>query len=374
MIKKIGLASLLSVMCLLIPALVWADATVSIVPAEVQSPAAGETLTVDAEVTDVEGLFGYTLKITFDAAAVSFVSAEKSDFLPGAFAMDPVVKENSVEYSATMMGGDAVDGDGVLATFEFEVVEEKASTLELEATLSNDAAEEIPVTNEGAEITVEAQLEPVITAHEAGSKILTLEGVYPTANEHGHCYIAIWTGEFAIEEGMFLEYQIAVSPANTTSQASIDMHATDGTTLRDSGAIDQNELSAHPSTDLSDYTGNFDDTAEGDWYHRKISLDQLAGKTVDQVVFAMDSSEHEAGLFRAYVDNVQITTDDGRVLDVYLDEEVIPSTGEAQATEASADGGGVDSVEDYKVYINTGDVAVEPAGKLSTTWGKIKSQ
>lgn len=373
--KKItGLASLL-VMCLLIPAFVWADATVSLVPAEIQSPEVGAAFNVDVEITGVESLFGYTLKITFDPTAVSFSSAKNSDFLPGAFAMDPIEKENSVEYNVTMLGGNAVDGDGVLATFEFEVVEVKESTLELDVTLSDDMAEEILATTEDTQITVEqVQREPVISEHESGSKVLTLEGVYPTANEHGHCYIAVWTGEFAVEEGMFLEYQIAMTPFNTTAQASIDLHATDGTTLRDSGAEDQNGLSAHPATDLSDNTGNFDETAEGDWYHRKSSLDALAGKTIDQVVFAMDSSEHEAGLFRAYADNVQITDGEFRLLDVYIDEDVIQSSGEAQVTEASADGGGVVGVEDYKVYISTGDVAVEPAGKLSTTWGKMKSQ
>lgn len=372
--KKItGLALL--VMCLLIPTFVWAQATVSIVPAEIQSPEVGETFNVDVKITGVEGLFGYTLEIVFDSTTVSFSSAENSDFLPDAFVMEPIVEENSVEYNITMLGGNSVDGDGVLATFEFEVLEVKESTLELDVTLSNDMAEEIPATTEDAQIIVEqVQQEPVITEHEAGSKVLVLEGVYPTANEHGHCYIAIWNDEFAIEEGMFLEYQIAMAPFNTTAQASIDMHATDGTTLRDSEAQDQNALSAHPATDLSDYTGNFDDTAEGDWYHRKIELAALAGKTVDQVLFAMDSDKHEAGLFRAYADNVQITDGEFRLLDVYIDGDVIQSTGEAQVTEASAEGGGVAEVEDYKVYISTGDVAVEPAGKLSTTWGEIKSK
>jgi len=372
--KVIWLASLLSVMCLLVPSIVQADAVVSIVPAEIQSPAAGETITLDVEITGVEGLFGYTLKTTFDPTALSFVSVEKSDFLPGAFALDPIITDNSVEYNVTMLAGNPVDGDGVLATFEFEILEAKESTIGLEATLSDKTANAIPATIEGAEIIVEAAKEPVITEHEKGSKILTLEGVYPTANEHGHCYIPIWTGEFAIEEGMFLEYQIAMFSGNTTSQASIDMHAVDGTTLRDSGSEDQNGLSAHPNTDLSEYTGNFDDTADGDWYHRKISLDALAGKAIDQVVFAMDSNEHEAGLFRAYADNVQITDGEFRLLDVYIDGDIIQSTGQQEVTEASADGGGVVAVEGYKVYVSQGDVAVHPADKLSTTWGKIKFQ
>lgn len=372
--KIVGLATLLSVMCLLIPAFVWADAVVSIDPAEIQSPAAGETITVEVKVAGVEGLFGYTLTITFDPTAVSFVSAEKSDFLPGAFALDPITTDNSVEYNVTKMGGDPVDGDGLLSTFEFEVMEAKNSTLELDVTLSNASAEEIPVTIEGTKITG-GEVLPVITEHGAGSNVLTLEGTYPTT-DGGYCYIAIWTGEFVVEEGMFLEYQIAMSPANSTMQASIDMHTADGATLRDSGSVDQNELNAHPGTDLSDYTGNFDNTADGDWYHRKIALDNLAGKTVDYIVFATDSPQHEAGSFRAYADNVQITDGENRLLDVYIDEDLIQSTGEAEATEACTDGscGGEKNVENFKVYVTTGDVAVQPAGKLSTTWGNIKSQ
>lgn len=150
--KMIGLVSLLSVMCLLIPAIVWADAVVSIDPAEIQSPEAGETIAVDVKITGVEGLFGYTLTITFDLTAVNFVSAEKGEFLPDAFALDPIIGDNSVEYNAAKMGGDAVDGDGVLAIFEFEIVEVKNSTLELDAVLSDAMAQPIPVTTEGVEI------------------------------------------------------------------------------------------------------------------------------------------------------------------------------------------------------------------------------
>jgi len=152
--KIVWLSSLLSVICLLIPSIVWADAVVSIVPAEIQSPAAGKTITVDVKITGVEGLFGYTLKITFDPTAVGFVSAKKSDFLPGAFALDPIVGDNSVEYNVTMLTGNPVTGDGVLATFEFEIVEVKNSTLELSVVLSDASATEILATAESAEITI----------------------------------------------------------------------------------------------------------------------------------------------------------------------------------------------------------------------------
>lgn len=377
--KTIGLASLLTLMCLLIPAVVWADAVVSIEPGEVQSPVAGETLEFDLVITGAENVSGFQASVAYDTTALNYVSAVEGDFLKSVgstFWNPPKVEDGKVTLVSLLIGA-GVSGDGTLATASFEVVSAKESTLELTGVqISDPDGNEIPAETEDAIVTVEVEREPVITEHEADSKVLTLEGVYPTDNEHGHCYIAIWTGEFAISEGMFLEYQIAMSPANTTTQASIDLHASDGTTLRDSGSVDQNGLNAHPATDLSGYTGNFDDTAEGDWYHRKISLDALTGKTIDYIVFAMDSSEHSAGLFRAYADNVQISDDEGRLLDVYIDEEVIQSSGTAEVSSACTEGscGGVVGVEDYKVYVSVGDVAVEPAGKLSTTWGTIKSK
>jgi hypothetical protein len=149
-------------------------------------------------------------------------------------------------------------------------------------------------------------------------------------------------------------------------RGSVDLHASDGFTLRDSGAKDQNDISAHPAADLSEY-------ARDRWYHRKISLDPLAGKTIDGIMIATDSDEHAAGIFRAYVDNIQIT--DGEYTTVFIwgdaaSEGTVPITGSDTATGTAF--AGTDGMSEYSVSI-VGMTSVSPMGKLISTWGGIKS-
>jgi hypothetical protein len=150
---------------------------------------------------------------------------------------------------------------------------------------------------------------------------------------------------------------------NPTFRGTVDLHTTDGTTLRDSGATDQNGLSAHPSTDLSEY-------AKDGWYHRKISLAPLAGKTIDGVMIATDSNEHSAGIFRVYIDNIQITNGDGILEAIWMGEPTIPATGTSSATGTTL--AGTTGMSDYAVTI-VSDTLVMPKGKIAVTWGNIKS-
>ena len=55
---------------------------VSIDPATVDSPAAGEQLTVNINITGGMNVAGYQLDVTFDPTALSYVSSEKGDYLP----------------------------------------------------------------------------------------------------------------------------------------------------------------------------------------------------------------------------------------------------------------------------------------------------
>ena len=204
----------------------------------------------------------------------------------------------------------------------------------------------------------------VVKEHEPGSLILALEAVYDEANVHGHTYIDIWSGEMLIEAGMFLEFQVAMFSGNPTFRGTVDLHTTDGGNLRDSGTTDQNGVSAHPATDLSEH-------ARDRWYHRTISLDALVGKTIDGATIATDSNEHSAGLFRAYVDNIQITDGDYVLMTIYAGEETIPITGEATATGTTFTGA-PQGMSGYSASV-VGATPVTPAGKLIRSWGSIKS-
>ncbi|MDE0635596.1 MAG: cohesin domain-containing protein [Candidatus Poribacteria bacterium] len=64
------------------------DATVSIIPLPVESPAVGELFTVSLTLTDGEDIAGYQATIQYDTTALRFVSTEDGDFLPsGSFSI-----------------------------------------------------------------------------------------------------------------------------------------------------------------------------------------------------------------------------------------------------------------------------------------------
>ena len=149
---------------------------------------------------------------------------------------------------------------------------------------------------------------------------------------------------------------------NPVFSGAADLVTADKKTLRDSLAKDQNDISAHPSADLSKF-------ARDNWYHRKISLDALAGQKVVGAMIATDSDKHRAGLFRVYVDNIQITDGDCILLSIYQDEENVPITGNPTASDTTF--AGTAGTKDSSVSV-VGQTPVEPAGKLTSTWGNIK--
>ena len=133
--------------------------TVSIDPASIESPAAGEQLTVNINITDGMNVAGYQVTVTFDSTALSYVSIANGDFLPtGAFATTPIATDTSVTLGAaglpTATGVPTADGDGTLATVTFTVVEAKDSTIGLTDVLISDAtATAIDVTIQGGMVT-----------------------------------------------------------------------------------------------------------------------------------------------------------------------------------------------------------------------------
>ncbi len=119
----------------------YGQAIVSVEPAEVESPAAGEELTVSINIEDGAGVAGYQIIINFDPTALRYISGGNADYLPaGAFTVPVVATDNSITIAATSLTGAALDADGTLATVTFEVVEAKASIISLGGvTLADDA-------------------------------------------------------------------------------------------------------------------------------------------------------------------------------------------------------------------------------------------
>jgi len=447
--------------------------TVVIEPETQESPSVGETLTVTVNVKFVSRLFAYQFHLTFDNTALKFSGIRDEGFL-GVFgastfpflsldgqvagfqediAPDIAAAINlagALTAANTILDGTrGISGSGILTTITFEVLEARASTLELQNVILSDfdgqpietdvisgavtsppnappiakagddqsaamgesvafdgsassdpdgtilsylwnfgdgnTAEGVTVSHvydavgsytvtltvtddqgsagvDTLAVNVSESLPPVI--HSSSSSMLALQAVYDEANIHGHAYIDIWKGNLVIEAGQFLEFQVAMFSGNPVFSGSVDLHTLEGDTLGGSEAKDQNGVSAHPSADLSEY-------ARDEWYHRKISLDALAGKTLNVVMIATDSDAHDAGMFRVYVDNIQITDGTHILMSIYIDEETIPLTGSSTATDATI--GGVEGMSDYFVSI-VGETPVTPKGKLISLWGSIKKK
>ena len=126
---------------------------VSIDPATVDSPAAGESLTVNINITGGMNVAGYQLTVTFDSTALSYTSSANGDYLPaGAFVVPTTTTDTSVNLAATALAGTSA-GDGTLATVTFTVVEAKDSMIGLEGLVSDPTPAEIAVTIQGGMVT-----------------------------------------------------------------------------------------------------------------------------------------------------------------------------------------------------------------------------
>ncbi len=104
-------------------------ATLSISPTSTQTLAIGEQLTVSLNIANGENVTGYQATVVFDPEALIYFSSANGDYLSeGAFSTAPAVEENYVTLASTALAGKS-NGDGVLATITFQVVDTKASGL-----------------------------------------------------------------------------------------------------------------------------------------------------------------------------------------------------------------------------------------------------
>ena len=155
--RKVPLSLLAVVMCLGWIAMSYGQAVVSVNPALIESPAAGEELMVSINIAGGADVTGYWVIVNFDPTALSYVSNVNADYLPaGAFAVPVVATEDSVTIAATSLAGAAATAEGTLATVTFTVVEAKASAITLTVVLSDAAANPLDVTSTDGAVTVTA--------------------------------------------------------------------------------------------------------------------------------------------------------------------------------------------------------------------------
>ena len=107
------------------------NATVSISPLLVVSPAIDAQLTFNLNIKDGENVAGYQATVSFDRTALRFVDATEGDYLPAdPFFIDQVSYLGEVRLTGNALAG-AANGDGTLATLTFKVADFKASRLTL---------------------------------------------------------------------------------------------------------------------------------------------------------------------------------------------------------------------------------------------------
>ena len=129
------------------------NATVSISPASVVSPAVGEELTFSLNIESGENVAGYQVAVLFDPTALNFLSrtdGDYGDYLP----VETFFADNGWIFAAKTFAG-ARNGDGTLATLTFEVVDFKPSVVTLpKAYLVDEDGNRWETATENAEVTI----------------------------------------------------------------------------------------------------------------------------------------------------------------------------------------------------------------------------
>ena len=101
----------------------------SISPTSTESLGIGEQLTVSLNIAGGENVKGYQATVVFNPDALIYFSSANGDYLSdGAFFAAPDVENNYVTLASASLAGES-NGDGVLATITFQVVDTKASGL-----------------------------------------------------------------------------------------------------------------------------------------------------------------------------------------------------------------------------------------------------
>ena len=121
-----------------VTAIQQSNATLSISPASVVSPAVGEQLTFNLNIAGGENIAGYQATVSYDPTALDAVDTTNGDYLPA----DPFFLADTYYREVRLTAGtlaEAANGDGTLATLTFEVEDFKPSILTLSKVYLVDA-------------------------------------------------------------------------------------------------------------------------------------------------------------------------------------------------------------------------------------------
>ena len=113
-----------------------------------ESIAVGEQMHLNIQIWEGKSVSGYEMIVAFNSTALRYIESANADYLPaGAFAVPPVISDNSVYIAATSATGPTPTSEGTLATLTFEVIAVKNSTIQLiGVTLSDSTGMPLAVT------------------------------------------------------------------------------------------------------------------------------------------------------------------------------------------------------------------------------------
>ncbi|HEV8567385.1 MAG TPA: GDSL-type esterase/lipase family protein [Actinoplanes sp.] len=140
-----------------------------------------------------------------------------------------------------------------------------------------------------------------------------------------YSYMRVFDVHLRIASNSVLTYWIY--PQQTTGTfVAVDLRFTDGSSLRDSGAVDQYGVRAHP-----EFQGEGGRLVVNRWNLVRVNLGGLAGRTVDRVHLGYDRPAG-TGAFRGYVDDIKIADSSREAADAAAADDVALK----RATAASA--------------------------------------
>ncbi len=119
-----------------------------------------------------------------------------------------------------------------------------------------------------------------------------------------YSYAELFSTDLPVTARGVLSYWIY--PQQVTGEyVAVDLQLTDGSDLRDSGAVDQYGVRAHPQ-----YQGQGGHLAPNTWNLVRVSLAPLAGRTISRIDVGFDRPTG-TGTFRGYVDDLTISDEGG---------------------------------------------------------------
>ncbi|WP_433219648.1 GDSL-type esterase/lipase family protein [Dactylosporangium sp. CS-047395] len=148
-----------------------------------------------------------------------------------------------------------------------------------------------------------AESSPRAEVAHSGTSALLYSGSDNSATQ-SYSYQRIYAADVPLAASSVLSYWIYPQQATGTF-VGVDLQFTDGSALRDSGAVDQYGVRAHPQ-----FQGEGGRLVVGQWNLVRVNLGGLAGRTVARIDVGFDRPTG-TGPFRGYVDDIAIADEGG---------------------------------------------------------------